>query len=369
MRTLLERAELVIVEAQRDARLRTEDRDGLLRDCVVDGGIAALAAVQRLAEDMYGGETFNFELKLPPAHALPRWGEAGLEALVEMATRTPTSKNLSLCLQVLAGVAAGDAPRLGRFLRDPTVLSTVRAAIDNIPMREAARRHLGSFILGFEDEADVVMAVGRQLSMLLNGGSELPMARQLFSALATRWLALNRPTLTAYENLIRAAPNEEPRFQAFFERTAQLLDPLAAAVWSQPDIVGAREPDFVVRRTDDTYLVIEIEVPAKPLVTRTNQITAEVTHAVAQAVDYRAFLLERIELARRHFPNIQDPECLVVIGLERELTIEQRAALARTNQTYRGVRVVGFDWIAQRAETVMRNTIESFSAQQRVRVF
>ncbi len=76
------------------------DGASLLRDCLADGGVQALAAVQLLAEDMYGGETFNFELKAPPALALLRWGEQGLDALVEMATRSPTSKNISICLSL-----------------------------------------------------------------------------------------------------------------------------------------------------------------------------------------------------------------------------------------------------------------------------
>ena len=86
---------------------KVDEGDAILRECLADGGAQALAAVQLLAEDMYGGVTYNFELKAPHAYALLRWGEQGLSALVEMATRSPTSKNVSICMSLLAAVAVG----------------------------------------------------------------------------------------------------------------------------------------------------------------------------------------------------------------------------------------------------------------------
>ena len=51
-----------------------------------------------LFEDMYGGMTFNFELKAPAAWELACWGEQGLDQLVAATLKAPTSKNVSLCL-------------------------------------------------------------------------------------------------------------------------------------------------------------------------------------------------------------------------------------------------------------------------------
>jgi hypothetical protein len=48
---------------------------------------------------------------------------------------------------------------------------------------------------------------------------------------------------------------------------------------------------------------------------------------------------------------------MVVLGLERELTSEQRRALALENDNRRQIRIVGFDWIAERAERILQNMI------------
>jgi hypothetical protein len=59
-----------------------------------------------------------------------------------------------------------------------------------------------------------------------------------------------------------------------------------------------------------------------------------------------------------------EPDCLVIIGLERDLTERQRAALRRANQGYHALRVAGFDWILQRAAAVARNV----ATEPRIRV-
>ena len=336
-----------------------DDEDALLRDCVQDGGVQALSAVQLLAEHMYGGITFNFELKAPAAWCLSTFGERGLDALVEMATRTPTSKNVSLCLEITSSAAIG--AEANTFLKDEWLRAKVADAIAQPDFRHSARTHLRTYILSIEEDEDVFGAVGSQF-FTLRFTDRINAARELLSALALRSLAVSRPALTAYEQLIIASPNDERVFHSFLERYPQMLDPMAATVWSKPDLAGSREPDFVVRRTDNTYVVVEIEVPNKALMTGANQLSAAATQAIAQATDYRAFLVERFPLAASTFPGFTEPDCLVVIGMENQLSEEQRAALSRDNRSRNGLRVVGFDWLARRAEAVLRNVVEMSDA-------
>jgi hypothetical protein len=81
----------------------------LLNECVADRTVEGLACVRRLYESSYGEITFNFELKAPAASALVFWGETGIQALVDGAYADPTSKNISLCMQLLSSIAAGSA--------------------------------------------------------------------------------------------------------------------------------------------------------------------------------------------------------------------------------------------------------------------
>ena len=82
---------------------------------------------------------------------------------------------------------------------------------------------------------------------------------------------------------------------------------------------GALQPDFIIRRADDSYLVVEIECPGKLLLTKSGQLSQEAVHAEKQALDYESFLSERIAEARAHFPNYRRADCLAVVGLALQL--------------------------------------------------
>jgi hypothetical protein len=346
------------------------DQYALLRECIRDGGATALAATQMMAEDMYGGITYNFNIKAPAALALVVFGVPGLRALVESAVRTPTSKNVSLCLGVLASVAAGLPPRrLEPFVRNMEIVETIRVASQQPGMADSARSLLREYVLGIEDEMDAVSAIGSQLSLAGWPGDAPEIIGELFAALAARRIATGPATIRAFEQLMHDRPMDEPTFHTYFEEHPQLLEPTAAEVWSKPDLAGVREPDFVIRRTDDTYLIIEIETPAKPLITGANQLSAPATQAVAQATTYRSFLVERFQLAATHFPRFSEPDCLVVIGNESQLHADQLAALARENRSRAGLCIVGYDWIARRALAIAQNVVEPRLTTQSIRVF
>jgi hypothetical protein len=184
------------------------------------------------------------------------------------------------------------------------------------------------------------------------------MGEALVAALSSKWFQLSPAVLDAFEQMFVTHADDEPAFQRFLCRYPQLLDPMAIHVWSQPSFHGALIPDYLIRRADDSYLVVEIETPAKPLMTRGNQLTAAALQAERQVLDYEEFLSERVQEARTHFPGFSRAERLVVIGQETALAEPQRKGLRKANAGRQGTRIVGFDWLAQRARTVIRNIAE-----------
>jgi hypothetical protein len=255
---------------------------------------------------------------------------------------------------LLSSIAAGSALRPLSFMRDVELAAKIEAARAATPqLAELCRAHLIDFILSIEDEDDVAFRVGSSISCLT--WSEVPAAKELFAALSARWLAVSKPILDRYERLIIDQPDNEPVFQTFLTEHPQLLEPMAVQIWPQPDLFGSRFPDFVVRRADDSYVVVEIERPSKSLVTAGGHLSADVTHAEQQATDYRSYLMQRFADARFHFPNFDDPDCLVVTGLERSLDPRQRAVLRDANRHRHRLRIVGFDWLADRARAVASN--------------
>jgi hypothetical protein len=281
------------------------------------------------------------------------WKEAGCEAIVRTATSNPTSKNVSSAYKLLAMVAAGGSidPRL-HFIQSDDLTASINAVIGDGRLRQPAREYLMELLQALNTD-DLLIPLGVAFSSM--GLISEQGASELIRAISSRWLRVGPSVVKAYKEIIQGNADDEPAFQQFFCEHPQLLDPMALQVWSQPDFHGALEPDFVVRRADNSYLIVEIETPAKLLMTQAGQLSSEATHAEKQATDYRAFLDERIAEARQHFPYYQGAECLVVIGLETMLGSHQTKALGNANAGRHKVRIAGFDWLEKRAAAIIQN--------------
>ena len=352
MSTLIYQAKTFIIEGH------PKELWPLLHKCVSSKSPEALVAVKMLARDMYGGITFNFELKAPAAHCLIAWDKDGLKTLVENVAEEPSSKNYSLAFQILAAVASGNPPAAAAmWVKDPELLELLLSSINLAELKSAAKMYLNQLVMSITDADDVAMYLGTALQGMAL--TESNAVKPLFQALSLRWTAAGIPQITEYEKLLLNLPTEEKAFHSFLERNPLFLDPLALRVWSKPDLHGKKEPDFVVQRADNTYLVIEIETPDKTLVTAQDQISAETTHAITQVLEYKAFLTERFADAAAIFPHFSTPEGLVVIGREDSLTTSQRAALRRENENRPNIRIMGFDALAERAHAITRNVIEA----------
>lgn len=347
------------------ARPDSERMERLLWECVSAGNLDGLTTVQFLAEHMYGGHTFDLEFKARAAWCLIAWEDRGLRALLEMAQRTQTTKNYSLCVQILATFSARE--HLPKMWLSEELRDFVDGHISNWEnVYTTARVKLNELALSFSSDDDAALYVALPIPVL---SSLVPSAvKPLFLAMSTRWLSVGPATIAKYEELLRSASGEEPALHHFFEGHPELLDPMALDVWSKPNLRGAAQPDFVIRRMDDTYLVVEIETPGKTLVTGDVQLGAQTTHAIAQALRYREFLTERSSEASMTFPQFRTPDCLVVIGMEKQLNPEQRRLLRLENGARSGVSIVGFDWLAERARTLAQNVVESRIEARRVRM-
>ena len=329
----------------------------ILEECIEDASGEALSCVRRLFEADYGGITFAIELKAPAAWALACWQENGLDHLVEATLHSPTLKNVSLCTQVLGTIASNfsdsSAPLLcTESLRD----SLVSICESNPTLPSYARRKLLSLILTFDDDQRLIDLMTNSFTFAASQGTGP--AKELVSALSARWLAISQPILDNYEHLLVYHPDDETIYQEFFTRHPQILDPLATEVWPHPNLFGAKKPDFVVRRFDNSYLIVEIETPSKLLVTKGNYLAAPATAAMSQATDYRHYIRKHPHI-QSHFPKIDGISCLAVVGLERGLNPTQAQALRNENSERNLLRVVGFDWLANRARSVHENVIRN----------
>jgi len=65
--------------------------------------------------------------------------------------------------------------------------------------------------------------------------------------------------------------------------------------------------------------------------------------------------MRRHQDAIQHFPDVIDPDCLVVTGLERGLDENQIAILRHLNRHRVRLRIAGFDWLVDRARNIANN--------------
>lgn len=325
----------------------------------------SLVAVQLMAKDMYDGITFNSEMKWPAATALIAWGGQGIDALVQNARELPTTKNVGMALQILSGVAAhGEEAEF--VLSKPTTRSHIYPLVkDWDALRMHARTRLREYVLEFDE--DHVDLVGTSM-MAMSFTDGLGTVVELVNALSLRFMTIGPQVIGEYELLIETNALDEPAFQSFLEKCPQLIDPLAVEVWAEPDLHGKLSPDFVIRRADNSYLVVEIETPAKLMVTQSDQLSADATHAIQQALGYAEFLRGDLTSAQKSFPGIQNIDALAVVGLERNLSASQKEALRRENASRIGLEVVGFDRLSLRAEAIRNNMITTMTANRGYRM-
>lgn len=333
--------------------------NSFLHRCMDDGGTKAMSYVSRLFEDDYGGMTYKWELKEPAGFTLLYWQQAGLDELARAAAQSPRSSNTNIAFDILSSAASGEFSTMlyDQWWGDLKTRVTTSGAFST-EMQHHARRTLVELVLGARDEDDLMLSLASVFQRHSLKTDGLKAAKHLVQAVASRWFAVGDRTLQEYQDLIETFSDDEPRFQTFFEANPQFLDPMAVEVWPEPNLFGSRKPDFVVKRSDGSYLVVEIECPSKAIITRAGQPSADVTHAEHQATDYRRYMLGHIQNVKDVFPGFSEPDCLVIVGLEGALSNDQKAALASLNDARHRLKVVGFDWILHRAKKISENVAE-----------
>lgn len=333
--------------------------NSLLQRCMDDGGSNAMSYVSRLFEDDYDGMTYKWDLKEPAGFALLYWQQAGLEELARSVARSPRSSNFNIAFDILSSVASGGFSTMlsDDWWGDLKTRVTSAGGLSS-EMQHHARRKLVELVLGAGNEDDLMLSLANVFQRHFLKRDGVNAAKHLVQAVASRWFAIGDRTLQAYQDLIVAFSDDEPSFQKFFEVNPQFLDPMAVEVWPEPNLFGSRKPDFVVKRSDGSYLVVEIECPSKVMITKAGHPSADVTHAEHQATDYRKYMLRQIANVKDVFPGFSEPDCLVVVGMEGGLSRDQKAALASLNDARHRLKVVGFDWILDRARRISENVAE-----------
>jgi len=291
---------------------------------------------------------------------------------VEISSRVKTPESIALKLEQLPGGSLRDISDLvaGRIVvSDREALADAIGEIArrfevDVPEYSGERVHMviprGSQLLE-TSRTDVeiqVLTAGAAAEMLLQHWrmykpavrSRAPEANPLVSALGR--------TVEEFRGLIDNPEVHEKRdIHPFIEENSFLLFPNPDATLSEVPIGMGTEYriDFMVRRPNATYLLVELENPRQRIVTASGDFTAEVNHALCQVEDWQEWIENNLTTVQRYYPEMTSPEGLIVIGREDGSEAQSRR-LRRRNVNMRGrIEILTYDDLLRGAESYVRS--------------
>ena len=155
-------------------------------------------------------------------------------------------------------------------------------------------------------------------------------------------IKLSRALLQQFDAMIQQELQEE-EYQVFLKEHPVFLDALAADVIPKQKLGIETVTDFVLRRYDNKYILVEIEKPQDRFFTRANHFTSCFTHAFGQVLDFQQWVDSHGEYAKTHMPGISSPRGLLVMGRRTDLTEKNRGKLHRFSTNSSAIEIVTFD--------------------------
>lgn len=205
------------------------------------------------------------------------------------------------------------------------------------------------------------------MQLILDGGRQLPssMAAEEFSHKAASQLDAQ---CDEFNRLLESHPKDEAAIHAWLAKPAHhlFLDPDHLEVMNKVDLHNY-VTDFVIKRSDGTYVLVELEAPSKPIFKKhplAGDTTAEFNHARNQVANWKQYIREHLHHVReiQGLKGIYEPLGMIVIGrsgdFEHELS-QRRWADMKAN-TERMVYLT-YDELVTRIRTLAQNLRQTLS--------
>lgn len=172
-------------------------------------------------------------------------------------------------------------------------------------------------------------------------------------------LMINYPVIHNFENLINESGQKEEIYQKYLGENPILIDPLAKEIIPKQKLGDDYITDFVIRKLNNEYLLVEIEKPSDNIFSKSNDFTSKFTHALGQVLDFQEWVESHIEYAGSKLPGISSPTGVLIIGRSESLNSIQRAKLKRFNTTMNGrIKVFTYDDVLRNASILYHNIID-----------
>ncbi|MGQ0593469.1 MAG: Shedu anti-phage system protein SduA domain-containing protein [Gammaproteobacteria bacterium] len=225
-------------------------------------------------------------------------------------------------------------------------------------VRAAAIRALREIVADSMVDEDMFFTVlnfvfQKGIGLSMEGDTSPEWRRKLLHLLTEATLKISSSLLAEFKDMIDRDCNEEA-YHEFLGANPVFLDPLAR-VASRHKLGLELVTDFVVRRYDDKYLLVEIEKPQDRIFTQANDFSAQFSHALGQILDFQAWVEDNGAYARSLIPEIASPRGLLVMGRKSDFSEAQRRKLHRLNVNMASVDVVTFEELHESAARLYEN--------------
>lgn len=228
----------------------------------------------------------------------------------------------------------------------PDVAAAARVVVDDIIVEAQEDAQLWGLILGLQNAEDLLRP---EAGLSIRDHSKF--TSHVMKVIRNSSISLTESLIEEFADLI-AARRCEAEYQAFLEDHPVFLDPLAVEVSNRARLGGDLVTDFVVRRHDGRYIVVEIEKPWDSVFTKRRDFSSAFTHAIGQVLDFQGWVSANVAYARTRLPSIENPAGLLVMGMRSDMSEEDQAKLRRWSANSRSIEVATFDDLLARARSL-----------------
>ena len=275
-----------------------------------------------------------------------RQGAPGIDLLASVVKGNPRPTQRTIALRCLWSVANHKGSLLSLSDLVPAVVPDSVAAY--------AYSVVGDLMIDAVTDAQVLATLFQTTQFLFGGNDESKLATFFIKTVSESAIVLTEAMIDEFTTLL-ASGQPEATYQDWLTSHPVFIDPLVAEVIPLAPLGLEYKTDYVLRRHDGRYVVVEIEKPHDKMFTKSNDFTAGFTHAVGQVLDFQHWVAQNNAYAQTRFPGIRTPAGIVVTGMRHSLTDRQAEKLERWQFNSSLIEVLTFDDLAVRARHLLRS--------------
>lgn len=295
----------------------------------------------------------------PAFFAILSWGEDGINAIAEELIYGKLN-TFGRTIIALLNIATGTKFNDEHFLAiDKEWLDLFSFEIDET-LSNYAKIALRDIIFKAKSDPDLAFnlfyALGTQINFLDGLSTSANRRNLLIELIFERDLTINSNILNDFSLLLESSPEREEELHLFLFSNPILIDPLANEIRSKHELGDDFITDFVIRRLDDRYTLVEIERSNQKLFNKNGNFSKDLTHSIRQVLDFQTWVGDHLEYANSKLPGINRPEGLIVIGRRKTLDPIMKRRLDEENFSRRGhIKIVTYDDLLESGRTLYNN--------------